>query len=56
MDLSRELVFIYVIGFVINLYLIFLIDVQISDMIGLFSPGEQTGTRMASLDGAAVAN
>jgi hypothetical protein len=30
MDSSRELAFIYAIGFVISLYLILLIDVQIS--------------------------
>jgi hypothetical protein len=32
MDSSHELVFIYAIGFVINLYLILLISVQISDL------------------------
>jgi hypothetical protein len=34
MDSSRELVSIYAIGFVISLYLILLISVQISDVTG----------------------
>jgi hypothetical protein len=33
-DSSRELASIYAIGFVINLYLILLIDVQTSDLMG----------------------
>jgi hypothetical protein len=38
---SRELAFIYAIGFVIRLYLILLIGVQTSNVTGLeFSPGE----------------
>jgi hypothetical protein len=40
-DSSRELASIYVIGFVIILYLILIIGVQTSDVIGLnFSPAD----------------
>jgi hypothetical protein len=41
MDSSRELASIYTISFVIRLYLILLIGVKISDVMGLkFSPDE----------------
>jgi hypothetical protein len=44
MDLYRELVSIYAISFIISLYLIFLIGVQISDATGLnFTPKDPNG-------------
>jgi hypothetical protein len=50
MDSSRELASIYAISFVINLYLIFLIGVKTSDMIGLkINPVDLNGPKSLAI-------